>query len=120
MKHSDRIVKEHSYSISKVTETSLGSLNDSKGKARNVPLWLQRFGRTKDKSNVNCPVPEIASSDGVYNYAAAVLTDGLLLKQFRDANMREMGTGCSYATNFFCHIFTVLDTKNTQLSAFAI
>jgi len=74
LKHSERVTKEHSY--------SQRDSHDTTGKAtRHLPLWLQRFSHV----NVELEVPEVAVPDGVYAYATAVLTDGLLLMEFRDA-----------------------------------
>ena len=78
----DRVKQEHNYSL----VTSTADI-DAVSSERNLPLWLQMFGLQPDQAvaGSSMTVPDLAAQDGVFNYAAAVLTDGLLLKQFRDA-----------------------------------
>ena len=77
LKHSQRVIKEHSYSQRDSSDDDTATAEAT----RHLPLWLQRFSRL----DVQPGVPEVAVSDSVYTYATAVLTDGLLLMEFRDA-----------------------------------
>ena len=48
---------------------------------RILPLWLVS---SSDQPHASCDVHK-ASPDGIFNYGSAVLNDGLLLLEFRDA-----------------------------------
>lgn len=73
--HAFRISMEHGYARSSVDRQELVA------RKRAMPGWLDRLS---DRPQASQEVMQEAP-DGVFNYASAVLTDGLLLLEFRDA-----------------------------------
>lgn len=71
--HVTRIITEHSYAT--------GQHHPPQPKKRKLPQWLQE---TEDEPVISHSVQKSAP-DGIYNYACAVLNDGLLLLELRDA-----------------------------------
>lgn len=69
--HADRVASEHSYAL---IEPSHGSMK----RKRKLPQWLMHTPPVS--TNVKQQSP-----DGVFNYASAVLKDGLLLLELRDS-----------------------------------
>ena len=84
-KHSQRVWNEHNYCKRQFNDpgSASESITHNQHQTRNLPLWLKRFGNIPQRFML--PMPEIAARDGVFAYATAVLTDGLMLKEFRDA-----------------------------------
>ena len=79
--HLDRIVAEHNY---------CGSAQHSNSKVplqagRTLPSWLQSFSGLPSKPPAASTPSVAAEEDKVLAYARAVLTDGLVLKEFCDA-----------------------------------
>ena len=74
LEHQRRIDLDHSYT----RETSTSS------DQRNVPGWLRRFARMEVNEGMARMLGKIIRN-GVNDYARAVLTDGLLLLEYRDA-----------------------------------
>ena len=66
--HAERVAAEHSYA----------ALDNSRKQRRKLPPWLQ------DTPDISISVKQQAP-DGVFNYACAILNDGLLLLELRDA-----------------------------------
>lgn len=73
--HADRVEREHSYTIRPVVEH------------RQLPLTVARHSQRKKASE---SVKRIAE-DGVFNYASAVLNDGLLLLELSDSTKEGDG-----------------------------
>ena len=84
--HKVRIAKEHNYSMTHQARIAAehcydGEANDKQQRQRCLPLWLRE---SADEVTTNYQVQK-ASPDGVFNYASAILNDGLLLLELRDA-----------------------------------
>ena len=107
LKHSERVTKEHSYSQRDSHDTTVEA-------TRHLPLWLQRFSHV----NVELEVPEVAVPDGVYAYATAVLTDGLLLMEFRDAIHEGDGDRVHRCYKFLMPYFHCTGHKKYALECF--
>ena len=69
--HADRVAVEHNYVV-------MAASSETRKRKRKLPQWLQA---TPD---VSVSVKQQAP-DGVFNYASAILNDGLLLLELRDA-----------------------------------
>lgn len=76
--HAERIALEHSYA--KPTASSCTS-STPQVKKRKLPEWLLTH---QDRPRASRLVKKVAQ-DGVFNYSSAVLNDGLLLLELRDA-----------------------------------
>jgi hypothetical protein len=76
--HNTQIATEHSYAISEESGRPVARREQTH---RRLPTWVLA---QEDRCH---PSNEIlhASPDGVFNYAAAVLNDGLFMREFRDA-----------------------------------
>ena len=73
--HVSRIVSEHNY------HREEQKASNSRKSKRKLPAWLMKCG---DEEMPSIQVRE-STTDGVFNYASAVLNDGLLLLELRDA-----------------------------------
>ncbi len=72
--HASRITLEHTYA-------SMPQHSMPLARKRRLPPWLVA---TEDEP-VTSPAVHKAAPDGVFNYASAVLNDGLLMFELRDA-----------------------------------
>ncbi len=92
--HCKRIEKEHSYCSPRQLESG----------SRNLPMWMVQ-------QQTSPYIPKIAKRDGVFSYACAVMCDGLLLLQLRDAIHQGDGLRC---WKFLLLYFKSLSITNTQ------
>ena len=79
--HAIRIATEHNYAMTHQFAPEHVLTQKKKRKTRRLPQWLQRC-----TDEIATPYAmQKTSPDGVFNYASAVLNDGLLLMELRDA-----------------------------------
>lgn len=78
--HTSRISIEHAYFSAPMQPTSTASEPTPKSR-RHLPTWLKS---SSDRPHASSDVHK-ASPDRVFNYASAVLNDGLLPLEFQDA-----------------------------------
>ena len=71
--HADRVATEQSYTVS--------SQQQQQKKARSLPSFLNKLGDEPHTSTAIKSKPP----DGIFNYASAILNDGLLVMELRDA-----------------------------------
>jgi hypothetical protein len=99
--HAFRISMEHGYA---------GSLPVRQvSRKRTLPAWLQT---QSDRPQTSHEVMQ-ASPDGVFNYASAVLNDGLLLMELRDAIHEGDGERILRCWKFMLPYFMLQATQNT-------
>lgn len=104
--HAFRVTMEHSYTS--------GLPARQLSKKRTLPVWL----RTQcDRPQPSHEVME-ASPDGVFNYASAVLNDGFLLMEFRDAIHEGDGERALRCWKFMLPYFFATGHSKYALEAF--
>lgn len=104
--HACRIQSEHSYSIQHSTRVTnehcyVQAATPLPTKKRKLPPWIQS---TADHPHAAESIHS-GAPDGVFNYACAVLNDGLLLLEFRDAIHEGDGPGVMRCWKFLMLYF---------------
>ena len=107
--HAARVVSEHAYirTASSATPTTVQ-------KRRQLPQWLKS---RDDRPHASQAVHD-AAPDGVFDYACAVLNDGLLLLEFRDAIHEGDGERILRCWKFLMLYFRIAGHTKYALEAF--
>lgn len=107
--HAARVLSEHAY-VRKVSTATPITVQ----RKRNLPQWLKSQG---DRPHASQVVHDTAP-DGVFDYACAVLNDGLLLMEFRDAIHEGDGDRVLRCWKFLMLYFRVAGHTKYALEAF--
>ena len=106
--HADRVTTEHSYAVP--------SQQQQQKKARSLPSFLNELGDEPHTSTVI----KSKSPDGIFNYVSAVLNDGLLLMELRDAIHEGDGDRIMRAWKFMLVYLRFGRYTNYALEAFQL
>ena len=106
--HADRVTTEHSYAVP--------SQQQQQKKARSLPSF---FNELRDEPHTSTAIKS-KSPDGIFNYASAVLNDGLLLMELRDAIHEGDGDRIMRAWKFMLVYFRFGRHTNYVLEAFQL
>jgi hypothetical protein len=84
---------------------------------RRIPLWLRTFARLEGNDRM-AHIMSMVVQDGVNDYARAVLTDGLLLLEFRDAIHEGDGNRIETCYKFLLPYFFATNHTKYALECF--
>ena len=108
LEHQWWITSEHDYA-------AMGCITPSPPSGRVTPFWLRRFVHL---DNSALPILGQVTQDHVHDYARAILTDGMLLLEFRDAIHEGDGNRITTFYKFLMPFFFAINHPKYAIECF--